>query len=144
VDGELPPEVETILIEADSTNESNEHEGTEEGGTAIVDAEDDAENDEPLESTSETQWVTATTRAGWISRLPARYRQEINAAILNSQAGRNYYELLIEEDEDDDEESKLACVGAGLGGGFENTNELHAMNYKAAMKTPDKKNAKKQ
>ena len=26
-----------------------------------------------------------------------------------------------------------------MGGGFENTNELHAMNYKAAMKTPDKK-----
>jgi hypothetical protein len=29
-------------------------------------------------------------------------------------------------------------VGAGLGGGFENTQELHVMKYKEAMKTPDK------
>ena len=103
-----------------------------------VEDEDD-EDDEPLGSAQETQWVTATTRAGRVSRLPTRYRQEINAAALNTQAGRNFYELLIEEDEDDDEEGELACVGARLGGGFENTNELHAMNYKAAMKTPDKK-----
>ena len=63
----------------------------------------------------------------------------MNAAALNSSSGRDYYELLIEEDEDDDDDNELACVGAGLGGRFENTNELHAMNYKAAMKTPDKK-----
>ena len=29
-------------------------------------------------------------------------------------------------------------MGAGLGGGFDNTTELHAINYKTAMKTPDK------
>ena len=29
-------------------------------------------------------------------------------------------------------------VGAGLGGGFDNTHELHVMKYKEAMKTPDK------
>jgi hypothetical protein len=29
-------------------------------------------------------------------------------------------------------------VGAGLGGGFENTQELHVMKNKEAMKTPDK------
>ena len=29
-------------------------------------------------------------------------------------------------------------MGAGLGGGFENTIELHAMNYKAVMKTTNK------
>jgi len=146
VDGELPPEVETTLIETDSANESNEigtDRDTEEGVETIIDNEDDRDDDEPLEATRETQWVTATTRAGWISRLPVRYRNEMNAATLNSSAGRNYYELLIEEDEDDNDDSELACVEAGLGGGFENTNELHAMNYKAAMKTPDKKNGRK-
>ena len=120
----------------DSANESNEIEinrDAEEGGEAIIDTEDDGDDDEPLEATRETQWVTATTRAGRISRLPARYRNEINAAALNSLAGRNYYELLIEEDEDDEDDNELACVGAGLGGGFENTNELHAMNYKAVL-----------
>jgi len=29
-------------------------------------------------------------------------------------------------------------MGAGLGGRFENTMELHSMNYKAAMKSTDK------
>jgi len=145
VDGALPPEVETVLIEMDSMNESdeieNDHEA-EEGGTTIIYTEVEDDEDEPLEEgTREDQWVTATTRAGRISRLPARYRQELNVAALNSLAGRNYYELLIEEDDDDANE--LACVGAGLRGGFENTNELNAMNYKTAIKTPDKKKWKK-
>ena len=87
VDGELPPEVETTLIETDSANESNEigtDRDTEEGVETIIDNEDDRDDDEPLEATRETQWVTPTTRAGRISRLPARYRNEINAAALNS------------------------------------------------------------
>ena len=33
---------------------------------------------------------------------------------------------------------ELACVGAGLGGGFDNTNELHVMKYNEAMATGDK------
>jgi hypothetical protein len=32
---------------------------------------------------------------------------------------------------------EIACVGAGLGGGFEHTTELHVMKYDAAMKTAD-------
>ena len=32
---------------------------------------------------------------------------------------------------------ELRFVGAGLGGGFENTAELHVMKYDAAMKTKD-------
>ena len=28
---------------------------------------------------------------------------------------------------------ELACVGAGLGSGFDNTNELHVMKYHEAM-----------
>jgi hypothetical protein len=34
--------------------------------------------------------------------------------------------------------TKFALVGAALGGGFENTNKLHMMNYKEAMEGPDK------
>jgi len=96
-EGELPPEVETTLIEADTAHET-EREEAEEGDTVVETAgeDEDDEDDEPLRSAQETQWVTATTRAGRVSRLPARYRQEINAVALNSQAGRNYYELLIE------------------------------------------------
>jgi hypothetical protein len=32
---------------------------------------------------------------------------------------------------------EIACVGAGLGGGFEHTTELHVMKYDTAMKTAD-------
>jgi hypothetical protein len=33
---------------------------------------------------------------------------------------------------------EMVNVGAGLGGGFENTNELHVMKFKEAMATKDK------
>ena len=33
---------------------------------------------------------------------------------------------------------KLALVGAGIGGGFANTNELKVMNYKQVMQSPDR------
>jgi len=33
---------------------------------------------------------------------------------------------------------EYACVGAGIGGGFQNTKKLHVMKYKEAMNTPDK------
>ena len=33
---------------------------------------------------------------------------------------------------------EVAMVGAGVGGGFNNTQELHVMKYKEAMKTPEK------
>ena len=35
-------------------------------------------------------------------------------------------------------ESEIAVVGAGLGGGFENTNEFKVLTFKKAMASPDK------
>jgi len=148
VDGTLPLKVETVHIETDSATapeESEKEQGTnaeEEGGTTVINTEDDEDDDKLLDATRETQWVNATTRAGQISRLPTRYRQEINDAALNILVGWNYYELIIEEDEYDDK-NELACMGAGLGGRFDNTTELHPMNYKTAMKTPDKEKWKR-
>ena len=34
---------------------------------------------------------------------------------------------------------EMACVGAGIGGGFANTKELHVMKYAEALKGPEKK-----
>jgi hypothetical protein len=50
---------------------------------------------------------------------------------------------LLDEDEygdgeNEDEDEDIACLGAGLGGGFQSTKELHVMKYKQAMKTKDK------
>ena len=35
---------------------------------------------------------------------------------------------------------EFTCVGAGIGGGFQNTKELHIMKYKASMQTQDRNN----
>jgi len=34
--------------------------------------------------------------------------------------------------------TEFAFVGAGIGGGFDDTNELHVMKFDEAMNTPDK------
>ena len=48
-----------------------------------------------------------------------------------SHAERNYYSILAEEE--------IACVGAGIGDGFSNTNGLKVMKYKEAMASPEAK-----
>ena len=51
-----------------------------------------------------------------------------------------YYAAMKEFPEGEFAPREVVCVGAGLGGGFENTKELHVMKYKKAMKSPDAKN----
>jgi hypothetical protein len=69
--------------------------------------------------------------------------------IKLSQAEMNFYAAMMNAScaEIDDIEvrnvseikhKEFACVGAGIGGGFQNTNELHVMKYKQAMATKDK------
>jgi hypothetical protein len=50
----------------------------------------------------------------------------------------NYNAILQQQAEEEFEPQEIACVGAGLGGGFENTTELHVMTYNEAMAGPDK------
>ena len=54
----------------------------------------------------------------------------MGAAELNH-AKKNYYSILADEE--------IPCVGAGIGGGFSNTNELKVMKYKEAMASPEAK-----
>ena len=51
--------------------------------------------------------------------------------IFHMMAENCYHEAMGEIGE-------LACVGAGIGGGFMNTNELHVMKFDEAMATADK------
>ena len=57
-----------------------------------------------------------------------------------SAAEIQYFSVLVELDNDDikAESVELALVGAGIGGGFANTNELKVLNYKEAMQSPNK------
>ena len=52
---------------------------------------------------------------------PLRYREEMGVAAITGLTSQNYYALLYEEEEDEEGPMELACVGAGLGGGFETT-----------------------
>jgi hypothetical protein len=50
-------------------------------------------------------------------------------------AEQHYYQAIGSQP---DMPGEIGCVGAGLGGGFVNTKELHVMKYDAAMLTPGK------
>jgi hypothetical protein len=46
-------------------------------------------------------------------------------------------DMIDELDADTKTMDEIACVGAGIGGGFTTTTELHVMKYDAAMESPD-------
>jgi hypothetical protein len=55
-----------------------------------------------------------------------------------TQAEINYYQAMKEFPDGEYDPGEIACVGAGIGGGFINTMELHVMKYDEAMAGKDK------
>lgn len=113
-------------------------------------------------SDDEGDWqaAPARTRSGRAVKARVRLIQEQGALGFSraeavghlklSNQESNYYAALMnlscaETDEREMEAvdkihlQEYACVGAGIGGGFQNTKELHVMKYKEAMRSPDKK-----
>jgi hypothetical protein len=123
----------------DTGSETSGGDESEDHSALNPDSDNDDKYGEPNYGTT-GEWQT--TRSGRTSRMPSRYRTEIGAAAINStKLERNYYSLLLDENEYEDceeEDEEIACVGAGLGIGFQSTKELHVMKYKQAMKTKDK------
>jgi hypothetical protein len=82
-----------------------------------------------------------STRSGRQSKPRVRLVEQGLAAtdysIGLSQAETNYYEAMREFPEGEFAPGEVACVGAGLGGGFVNTKELHVMKYDEALAGPD-------
>jgi hypothetical protein len=60
------------------------------------------------------------------------------SALALKKSEGNYYALLDQGDEAEFDPEELICVGAALGGGFQNTQELHVKKYKDAMQGRDK------
>jgi hypothetical protein len=54
-----------------------------------------------------------------------------------TQAEINYYEATRDFPQGEYAPGEVACVGAGIGGGFANTMELHVMKYDQAMNGPE-------
>jgi hypothetical protein len=77
--------------------------------------------------------------------------REIAAAAITAdryeptltQAERHYYDTMAELEPEQygcnpQDANEVAAVGAGIGGGFENTAELKPMKYNKALNGPDK------
>jgi hypothetical protein len=90
-----------------------------------------------------------TTRTGRTSRPPERLIEEIGALAAEGATAAANYEIALTAAEVHYyatmkslgvNPGEFGCVGAGLGGGFVNTHELHVMKFKQAMQSGDKKN----
>ena len=142
----IAPEEDDDYVPADADDDVSVGADTVQAGNPVVDLDVPAEN------------AVVQTRSGRAVRAPLRLIEEIGAiaaqgqeqaasfemALTNSEY--NFYNIMTQLDEDVGE---LAClstvkgieftlVGAALGGGFENTSELHVLNYKEAMASKDK------
>ena len=87
-----------------------------------------------VEAENRDDWTEVTRRSGRAIRPPQRLIEEMAAMATTT----NYYEELFDEVDEDENEGEWGMVGAGLGGGFDVTTELHVMKYKQAMKSVDK------
>jgi hypothetical protein len=75
-----------------------------------------------------------TTRSGLSIRAPSRLIAEVGAGVIGlTKAEENYYALLDQGDEAEFDPEELICIGAALGEGFENTQELHVRKYILVM-----------
>ena len=88
---------------------------------------------EDMEEESPT--VHTTTVSGWISKPPACLIKEIGEAALTA-AQQNYLFALGELMQ----ENEFGCVGAGIGSGIDNTDELKVPSFEEAMASTDKTN----
>jgi hypothetical protein len=85
----------------------------------------------------------AVTRSGRAVNPPARFIEEIGATAGDYEIGLTASELrcctlMRDFPEGEFAPGEVACVGAGLGGGFEHASELHVMKFKTAMATKDR------
>ena len=127
----------------DEDNEMNESDEEEESEKEMHNNE--IENEMNNENDG---WNEVRTRSGRVVRPPERMNIDTMAVALTNaernyydrvaNPSANYYSILEDATEQEFAESEIAVVGAGLGGGFENTNELKVLNYKKAMASPDK------
>jgi hypothetical protein len=78
--------------------------------------------------------IGAMSAQGWVQA------QQFEIALTNAEL--NYYQVMTQLpgqwDIGCNTAMEIALIGAALGGGFENTNELHVLNYKEAMEGPNK------
>ena len=140
---------DNISIDAndESNDDSNEDDSSEssdndENNNDEESKVDDNENDDGGWQTTPKKH---TTRSGRTVKTPDRLIDQMGTAMGKSfsNAESNYYGVLADNDDFDDNEAatmaitevckEIAALGAGIGGRFENTQELHVMKFNEAM-----------
>ena len=114
-----------------------------------IESSADEEKDTSYESEENFQPVLPTkrTRSGRTIFPRKFYHEECMGVCTSQPKSNNYYDVLEDEETDGEDEEfyeselmrEMTCVGAGIGGGYEHSNELKTMNYKDAMQSEDKK-----
>jgi hypothetical protein len=122
------------------TPDSKSREGTEEESES--DNKTDDINDD--DGAGRVTLQDVVTRSGHKVSKPACYIEEIGAVtsvyeIRITMSEVRSYATMHKFPKGEFTPGEVACVGAGLAGGFENTKELHVMKSKKAMKTEDSK-----
>ena len=105
------------------------------------------ETSQERENDAETTPATVTTRSGRAVNPPRKLIEEMGNITKEyeiglTQAEINYHKAMGKfpygNDSDVYRPGEFACIGAGVGGGFKSTEELHVMKYDEAMAGPDK------
>jgi hypothetical protein len=115
---------------------------------AVYQSDSDQEEDNESDSEEEEPNVI-TTRSGRTVK-PAQHliketgyvgRDELESdyVIELTQAEIKYYEAMRDFPQGEYAPGEVACVGAGIGGGFANAMELHVMKYDQALQGPEAK-----
>ena len=84
--------------------------------------------------------VPQTTRSGRVIKPVDRLIESMTTSIgeyRGTNAALKFLESISDHSQYDAAAAELALVGAGIGGGYENTSELRVMNYKEAMSSKD-------
>jgi hypothetical protein len=110
-------------VQADTENNNDDQKEQDEQDTKVA--------DKGLEESGPEELARGTTRSGVHFRdIAAANLERFPIELTNAE--KNYFEYMKSFKE-------IACVGAGLGGGFANSTELHVMKYEQALNSPDEK-----
>jgi hypothetical protein len=143
----------TITPEFISDMEAGESEAPNEssGESGTISEVDDSATQEPIEQArvnddeatpTPTTPSTAVTSSGRTVAKPTRLIEEAGEITL-TKAEESYYNAMTGFNFIEGGGFEIAAIGAGLGGGFENTSELHVMKFPEAMSGNDAVNWQK-
>ena len=117
------PVIEDSVSVTDDVDKDNDVEADREQGNS---------SDQANRLSSVTPAVV--TRSGRRVVLPARYHDNDDNDVAATVANNYYTQLMLH----DLTSTEVCLVGAGIGGGYFNTNELHTMTYKEGMASDER------